>query len=402
MISVRQHAAGSAVRLFAPQRQSTAERLLWSRDIRFVNRLAAAVPGSRFVELDSGACLIAPGAMLSDDLAVEWARASRDPQYGLVEVDSTLPERDRYVFALSAAVQVSGLADRIGMAQSTAVVQTKLLDLFFHLSSHAVAFQPIVDVQTGGVYEYECLFRPQVGPLPATISSIVAAAIETERSVELDRFVVGVILERIAQMESARAEPPTTVYAINITPASMLDPSFEAKALAGQVRAAGLSPHRVTLEVTEQQAVADVDPLRRKVKALRRAGFGFAVDDAGAGYASFNLIAALRPSIIKIDRDIVHGLWRDDAKQALVEAFVSFGRRIGAQIVAEGVERRAELEALRILGVPYAQGFLLGRPASTLARPRKAASVSCLTAGPARSTAPSRTAALSRTTAPAR
>ncbi|HEY4633418.1 MAG TPA: EAL domain-containing protein [Candidatus Limnocylindrales bacterium] len=374
------------MRLFTPQRRSESERLLWSRDIRFVNRLATAVPESRFVELDSGACLIAPGAMLTDSLAVEWARASRDPQYGLVDVDPSVPERDRYVYALSAAVQASGLADRIGMAQSTAVVQTKLLDLFFHLSSHAVAFQPIVDLRTGDLLEYECLFRPQVGPLPTTISSIVAAAIETDRSVELDRFVIGVILERIAALESTRPEP-STVYAINVTPASMLDPRFEAKNLADQVRASGLSPQRVTLEVTEQQAVDDVEPLRRQVKALRRAGFGFAVDDAGAGYASFTLIAALRPSIIKIDRDIVHGLWRDDAKQALVEAFVSFGRRIGAQIVAEGVERRAELETLRALGVPYGQGFLLGRPSPTLARPRKLTSITELAASRAVATA---------------
>jgi EAL domain-containing protein (putative c-di-GMP-specific phosphodiesterase class I) len=359
------------VRLFTPQRRSEAERLLWSRDIRFVNRLASAIPDSRFVELDSGACVIASGEMLTDGLAVEWARASRDPQYGIIDVDATLPERDRYVYALSAAVQASGLADRIGMAQSTAVVQTKLLDLFFHLSSHAVAFQPIVDLRTGDLFEYECLFRPQVGPLPTTISSIVAAAIETDRSVELDRFVIGVILDRITTIERARPEPSTTTYAINVTPASMLDARFEAKAFAEQVRASGLSPQRVTLEVTEQQAVDDVEPLRRHVKALRRAGFGFAVDDAGAGYASFTLIAALRPSIIKIDRDIVRGLQRDDAKQALVEAFVSFGRRIGAQIVAEGVERRAELEMLRALGVPYGQGFLLGRPSQSLARPRK-------------------------------
>ena len=60
------------------------------------------------------------------------------------------------------------------------------------------------------------------------------------------------------------------------------------------------------------------------------------VDDAGAGYASFSLIASLKPTIIKIDRDIVHGIGHDDAKQALVEAFVSFGRRIGAHLLAEG------------------------------------------------------------------
>ncbi len=116
------------------------------------------------------------------------------------------------------------------------------------------------------------------------------------------------------------------------------------------VRDAGLDPRQLTIECTEQQAVADVVRLQKAVRALRRAGFGFAVDDAGAGYASFALIAALRPSVIKIDRDIVSGIARDDAKQALVEAFVSFGRRIGARLLAEGIEKRADLAMITGLG----------------------------------------------------
>lgn len=91
-------------------------------------------------------------------------------------------------------------------------------------------------------------------------------------------------------------------------------------------------------------------------------GFGFAVDDAGAGYASFALIAALRPSIIKIDREIVDGIRLGDAKQALVESFVSFSRRIGANLVAEGIETRSDLATLMELGVDSGQGFLIGKP----------------------------------------
>jgi EAL domain-containing protein (putative c-di-GMP-specific phosphodiesterase class I) len=114
-------------------------------------------------------------------------------------------------------------------------------------------------------------------------------------------------------------------------------------------------------------------PLKRRVRALRRLGFGFAVDDAGAGYASFALVAALRPTLIKIDRVIVAGIARDDAKQALVEAFVSFGRRINARLIAEGIEKRADLDVLRRLGVDLGQGYLLGRPAPHPQAPRRIA-----------------------------
>jgi EAL domain-containing protein (putative c-di-GMP-specific phosphodiesterase class I) len=362
------------VRFFSHQRQAQDERLLWSRDIRYTNRLSSAIPGARVLELDSGSAIIAAATVLTEGLAAEVAREVRSPDYGLVNVDPNLPESDRYVVALSEAVQVSGLADRIGMAQSTQVVQTKTLDYFFNLrNKHSIQFQPIIELATGELHEYECLFRPDMPMLPQSISAIVQAAIDTERSVELDQFIVRVILERGGSIQRRReaASLPPFRFAINLTPASLLDPSFEARAFAETVRAVGLSPRQLTLECTEQQAVSDVLPLKRQVKALRRLGFGFAVDDAGAGYASFALIAALRPTVIKIDREITHRLARDDAKQALVEAFVSFGRRIGARLLAEGIETRRDLAALRTLGVELGQGYLLGRPSSEPARPRR-------------------------------
>jgi EAL domain-containing protein (putative c-di-GMP-specific phosphodiesterase class I) len=237
---------------------------------------------------------------------------------------------------------------------------------------HGVAFQPIVDLSTGRLHEYECLFRPNMPMLPQSISAIVQAAIDTDRSIELDAFLISVILERAGELQARRQADggDPLRLAVNVTPPSLLDPRFEAKAFATMVRAVGLSPRQVTLECTEQQAVADVVPLKRATKALRRAGFGFAVDDAGAGYASFALIAALRPTVIKIDRDIVAGIARDDAKQALVEAFVSFGRRIGAQLLAEGIEKRTDLAMVTALGVDLGQGYLLGRPAAEPAAPR--------------------------------
>jgi EAL domain-containing protein (putative c-di-GMP-specific phosphodiesterase class I) len=208
--------------------------------------------------------------------------------------------------------------------------------------------------------------------LPQSIGSIVQAAIDTGRSVELDLFLVRAILDRVGALERRRqaADQPSLRVAINLTPVSLLDSRFAAAALAEMVHEADLRPQQITLECTEQQAVADVVPLQRAVRALRRVGFGFAVDDAGAGYASFALIAALRPTVIKIDRDIVAGMARDTAKQALVEAFVSFGRRIGARLLAEGIERRADLAACVALGVDLGQGFLLGRPAMEPAAPR--------------------------------
>jgi EAL domain-containing protein (putative c-di-GMP-specific phosphodiesterase class I) len=361
------------VRFFSPQPRPAEERLLWSRDIRFAHRIVAFLPACRILELDSGTVVLGPAAQLTDARAAEIATQVHSPAYGLVSLDLALPEGERYLAGLSAAVQQSGIAERIGMAPSTQVVQTKTLDYFFNLRNvHQIAFQPIVELATGNLHEYECLFRPNMPMLPQSISAIVHAAIDTGRSIELDAFIVRLILDRAGSIEKARREKslPPLRLAINLTPASLLDERFEARALAAMMSEFGLSSRQVTVECTEQQAVSDVGPLVRRVKALRRAGFGFAIDDAGAGYASFTLIAALRPSIIKIDREIASGIARDDAKQALVEAFVSFGRRIGAKLVAEGIEKRADLAMLTGLGVQLGQGYLIGRPAYEPAPPR--------------------------------
>ncbi|GAC1668405.1 MAG: hypothetical protein NVS9B8_10740 [Candidatus Limnocylindrales bacterium] len=359
--------------LHGGKRDDGDERLLWSRDIRFAHRLIEALPGCRSYELDAGIVVIGPADDLTDSRASEIAAAVHSPAYGLVTLDIGLPEGERHLVALSAAVQQSGLAERIGMAQTSQMLQTKLLDYFFTLRNlHSLAYQPIVELTTGRLIEYECLFRPQMPGLETSITSIVQAAIDTGRTIELDSFIVRAILARVSALKTARrtANQPSLHLAINFTPASLLDSQFEAAAFAATIREAGLNPREITLECTEQQAVSDIGPLVKQVKALRRLGFGFAIDDAGAGYASFSLIASLRPSVIKIDREIAHGIARDDAKQALVEAFVSFGGRIGALLLAEGIERRADLATLTALGVDLGQGFLIGKPAFEPAQPR--------------------------------
>ena len=273
-------------------RRSEDERLFWSRDDRFARAVARAAPGARVLDLESGWCVIGPAAELTDALVAGLADGRH---HGLVAVDPVDPPPDRYLHALSAAVQASGIADRIGMDQSPVVAAAKLLDYFFTLRSrHHVVFQPLVDLRTRQTEEWEVLFRPEMPMLPQSIGGIVDAAIAAGRSVDLDLFILERILARVAELLAADPRRPMRL-AINLTPASLLDARFEPRALAAGVRAAGLAPRQVTLECTEQQAVGDIAPLKRAVRALRRLGFGVAVDDAGAGYASFMLIAALRP-----------------------------------------------------------------------------------------------------------
>ena len=89
------------------------------------------------------------------------------------------------------------------MAQTTQAIQTKTLDYFFSLkNNHSVHFQPIVELATGQLYEFECLFRPVMPMLPQSVTAIVQAAIDTDRSVELDAFIVKLILQRVRAINS--------------------------------------------------------------------------------------------------------------------------------------------------------------------------------------------------------
>ncbi len=360
---------------FGRARLGAVERLLWSRDSRLVSRIAQNLPQARILELaDSGWCVLARAEDLSEALVLRLAQASA---YGIADVDPSLPAAERYVVALGHAVQVSGLGNQIGMDETPEIAMRKLLDYFFALKeNHHVEFQPIVDLRTMQAQEWECLFRPHMPMLPQTISAIVDAALVAKRPVDFDVFVVEATLARIAEITEL-AKPGSfgrhAHYGINLLPASLLAPHFEAGAFAERVRQAGLSPRQIVVECTEQQAVADLPRLKKQVRALRRLGFGFAIDDAGAGYASFNVIAALEPSIIKIDREIICHIGNkgSEAKKALVEAFVSFSRRIGAKVVAEGIESRRDLLALKEREVDFGQGFFLGRSSTTPMQPRR-------------------------------
>jgi hypothetical protein len=110
------------VRFLSGARRDGEQRLLWSRDLRFAHRVGATLANVRTYELDAGIVLTGPASELSDTWIADVAAATNTPDYGLVTLDPALPEGERHLVALSSAVQASGLADRIGMAQSNHLV----------------------------------------------------------------------------------------------------------------------------------------------------------------------------------------------------------------------------------------------------------------------------------------
>jgi EAL domain-containing protein (putative c-di-GMP-specific phosphodiesterase class I) len=126
----------------------------------------------------------------------------------------------------------------------------------------------------------------------------------------------------------------------------------------------GIPRTRVVIELGERDPALDAARLAKLVPAYGEQGFAIAMDDFGAGHASIAALLAIRPRFLKLDRTLVHGAGTDSLRAALIESLVDLGASTDMTIIAEGIETEADVAALRERGVRYAQGYLLGRPAT--------------------------------------
>lgn len=226
-----------------------------------------------------------------------------------------------------------------------------LQEVFTDPSRIAIAFQPIADTNRGVVAGYESLAR-----FTSTQGTTATPDLWFQ---EADRRGCGLELEMLAVRRALQARsslPANCFLTVNVSPGLLLSPGW-----AALVAATGRLDN-VIVEVTEHAAITDYAAVRVCIERIRTIGGGFAVDDAGSGFASLNHVLALRPNFVKLDRVFVAGCDADPAKLALIEMMGSFAGRLDAWIITEGIETFGELKALFSLKVPLAQGYLLGKP----------------------------------------
>lgn len=210
-------------------------------------------------------------------------------------------------------------------------------------------YQPIVDLVRGTTVGYEALTR-----FDGFVQREPTRWLEAAR-----RQGCAAALESVALTSALRARPdlPANCFlTLNVSPDVLTSDEIRA-VWRTQADLSGL-----VIELTEQTPIESYAALESDLTSLRAAGALIAVDDAGAGYAGLRHLLALRPEVIKLDRELVTDIDLDQAKLALVEMVGIFAARIDAWLLAEGIERLGELDALLSLGVPLAQGYVLGRP----------------------------------------
>lgn len=259
----------------------------------------------------------------------------------------TLNERD--VALMRAFAEIAAL-DIEQELERTARLDSINADMQKALAPGALrsVYQPIVQLSSGSVAGYEALARFDIAPRRSPDQWFVDAQ-EVGVADRLERLAVQTALGALDVL------PPDVYVGVNLSPtvaaSGALDQLLER-----------VEPDRVLLEITEHAVVEQYAALTRVLRPWRERGVRIAVDDAGAGYASFRHIISLAPDVIKLDMSLTRNVHRERPRRALAAALIKFAAETSCSVVAEGVECEDERDALFDLGVTLGQGYFFGKP----------------------------------------
>jgi diguanylate cyclase len=260
-----------------------------------------------------------------------------------------------------AAAKLSG-RDRVRIAESAApltasdatkwngVVQQLLDD-----RSVVAAYQPIVELCSGGIVAYEALARPNRARIDISVERMFSSAQRMGLGRDLDWLC------RRAALAGATWVPAGIPVFVNCNLSGLVDPVHRVDQMLLVLEACGREPQDVVLEITERELVGDLSRLKMVVGAYRREGFRFAVDDVGEGHSTLEVLAATSPDFVKIARSLVIEA-ATPGPRAAIRAVVAFAGEVGAYTIAEGIETESTAQFMSQLGVHLGQGWLFGRP----------------------------------------
>ena len=216
-------------------------------------------------------------------------------------------------------------------------------------------YQPVVALDGGRLVGVEALVRwqhPSRGLIPP--AEFIPVAEQSGLVVALGDWMLGESCRQVAGWDDLRVS-------VNVSGRQIAEGSLVGS-VARALEESGLAPGRLQLELTETVLMDDIDGHVALLRELKELGVSLALDDFGKGYSSLSYIHRFPIDRIKIDRAFVAGLLESRAALAIVSAVVSFARALDIEVVAEGVETKAHVDALRDLGCELGQGFFFSRP----------------------------------------
>ncbi|MDF2837536.1 MAG: diguanylate phosphodiesterase [Paenibacillus sp.] len=218
-------------------------------------------------------------------------------------------------------------------------------------------YQPIISLRSGDAFGYESLTRLPVNSWFGGPVDLFRYAEENGAVYRLDRLARELAIDGCLKLRSDQK------LFINVMAQIMEDPRFSPGRTISLLEEHHLSPHQVVFEITERNSIEDYPSVKKALQHYRSQGYRIAIDDVGAGYSSLQSIVELRPDYLKVDRSIIQHIHCDDVKEHILTTLQEVAGKIGAELIAEGIETGEELDKLAQMGIPYAQGYWLGRPA---------------------------------------
>ena len=222
-------------------------------------------------------------------------------------------------------------------------------------------FQPIVDLHFDQVHGYEALIR---GPSDSTLHSPLALFDTAHKNNLMSE------LEYACQQTSCRsfkAQNGQGKLFLNVSPMGLMESCCNQAAINKILDQLQIPADRVVIEVSEQYPLEDYNLIREVTNHFRELGFQIAIDDLGAGYAGLRSWSEIRPEYVKIDRHFINHINEDPVKREFVRSIQEIATELDCKVVAEGIETEEELNTIRLLGIRFGQGYLLGRPEAALA-----------------------------------
>lgn len=226
----------------------------------------------------------------------------------------------------------------------------------------SIHFQPIVQVADGRVVGLEGLVRwqhPRLGPVsPATF---VPLAEKANLITQLTQWMLKNSCRIFASWRKQHPQLATLFLSLNLSAQDLAHPNLATTVLTS-LREAHMPPSCLKLEITETAIMRHIEQASHKLHRLRQEGVGVCMDDFGTGYSSLSYLRRLPVDTLKIDRSFVNSMLENPSNLEIVRVILGLGQVLRLTTVAEGVETRAQLDALHQLGCPLAQGYYFGRP----------------------------------------
>ena len=223
-----------------------------------------------------------------------------------------------------------------------------------------IVYQPKVEAATGRILGAEALIRwNHLDWGAVTPSEFIPIAERSDLIQLILEFTMSTALKDARQW--AEAGIPLPLLAINVSWANMRRENF-IRSMRTLLDENPVEGTQIELEVTESVLFDDEELFAARVRQLKAMGISIAIDDFGTRYTGFNTLKRLPLDAMKIDRCFIHGVHRTQEARSLCQTIVAMARQLKLHTVAEGVEQRAELDALREIGCDAVQGFLIQVP----------------------------------------